>query len=292
MIDTFRNQQTIASPVVVEGFGYWSSRDVRVEFRPAPVDSQLVFVRGDLDPPVRIPACIENRIEMPRRTSLTSCGVRVEMVEHILAALAGLQIDNCEVWVDQTEMPGCDGSSQAFVEALDSAGIVIQDAVRPRLVIPEVTRLGNEKSWIETSPPRRPGMSIKFRLDYGRDNAIGRQTFQMELSPETFRRELAASRTFMFKQEAEFLLKQGLGTRVTPRDLLVFDSDGPIDNPLRFDNECVRHKILDLIGDLALAGCDLVGHFVAHRSGHRLNAEMVRTILIEGEVQSGLRCSA
>ncbi len=182
----------------------------------------MVFVRGDLAKPVRIPARVENRIETPRRTTLRAGGASVEMVEHILAALAGLQIDNCEVWVNAPEMPGCDGSSQPFVEALDSAGIVPQAAVRSLLVIHEITRLGNDESWIEARPATGGGLTAKYRLDYGRDNAIGRQTLALTVTPDSFRRELAPSRTFMLKTEADWLRSQGLGKRATdagPADL-------------------------------------------------------------------------
>jgi UDP-3-O-[3-hydroxymyristoyl] N-acetylglucosamine deacetylase len=291
-MNTQRNQRTIAQAVSVDGFGYWSGRDARVEFRPAEPNTGIVFVRIDLPQPVRIPAAVKHRVETPRRTTLRAHGASVEMVEHILAALAGLQIDNCEVWVNAPEMPGCDGSSLPFVEALDNAGAVFQPAPRAQLRVRETTRLGSDDCWIEAQPATTPGVSIKFRIDYGRDNAIGRQTFALSVTPQTFRCELAPARTFMLKEEADWLQSQGLGTRATSRDLLVFDNNGPIGNELRFRDECVRHKALDLVGDLALAGCDLVGQFVAHRSGHRLNAEMVRALLSEGELIGGWRRSA
>jgi UDP-3-O-acyl N-acetylglucosamine deacetylase len=287
-----RQQNTLAAPVSVSGFGYWSGQDVTVEFRPAPPDSGVVFVRGDLAKPARIPARVEHRIETPRRTTLRSSGASVEMVEHILAALAGLQVDNCEVWVTAAEMPGCDGSALPFVEAIDSVGIVPQHAVRSLLVIHEISRLGNEESWIEARPATGGALSAKYRLDYGRDNAIGRQTLALTITPDSFRRELAPCRTFMLKSEADWLRSQGLGQRTTTQDLLVFDTHGPIDNELRFPDECVRHKLLDLVGDLALAGCDLLGHFIAHKSGHRLNAELVRILLTEGELVHGRRRTA
>lgn len=287
-----REQRTIARSVAVEGFGYWSGIDNRVEFRPAAADTGVVFVRGDLSHQPRIAALVANRVETPRRTTLRAHGASVEMIEHVMASLAGLQIDNCEVWVNAPEMPGFDGSSQAFVEALDAAGGTALGASRAQLIVREVTRLGDEESWVEAQPSTRPGMSLKFRLDYGRDNPIGRQTMQLDVTPDAFRHELAPSRTFLLKHEAEWLHSQGIGTRTTTKDLLIFDEVGPIDNTLRFRDECVRHKALDLVGDLALAGCDLVGHFVAHRSGHRLNAELVRALLTEGEMVRARRRSA
>jgi UDP-3-O-acyl N-acetylglucosamine deacetylase len=287
-----RFQHTIAKPAVVEGFGFWSSRDVRVEFRPAPADAGVVFVRSDLNPAVRIPAAVERRIETPRRTALTLGAGRVEMVEHILAALAGMQIDNCEVWVNECEMPGCDGSSLAFVEALEAAGMVRQQAIRATLVVREPVRLGDEDSWILANPPEQPGLALQFRIEYPGLPAIGRQTYKLAITPSSFRKQLAASRTFLTRQEAEWLRSQKLAARATTKDALVFDADGPVDNEVRFEDECVRHKMLDLVGDLSLAGCDIVGQITAHCSGHRLNAELVRVLLAEGEkLQPWLRCA-
>ncbi len=279
-----RKQRTIAHPVAVEGFGYWSGRDVRVEFRPAPTDTGVVFVREDLTQPIAIPATVHYRIEAPRRTTLSRHGVTVEMVEHILAALAGLQIDNCLVAANAPEMPGCDGSSLDFVNALRSVGIVEQDAPRAQLVVTETTRVGDDECWVEASPATRDALTLRYRLDYGSDNPIGRETIDLAVTPQSFERELAPARTFLLKHEADWLRAQGLGTRATYRDLLVFGDEGPIENELRFDNECVRHKTLDLVGDLALAGCDIIGRVTAHRSGHRQNADLVRALLLEGQV--------
>jgi UDP-3-O-[3-hydroxymyristoyl] N-acetylglucosamine deacetylase len=287
-----RKQRTIGQSVSVSGFGFWSGRDVQLEFRPAESDTGIVFVRRDLNEQIRIKAVVANRIETPRRTTLSSQGASVEMVEHVMAALAGLQIDNCEVWVDEAEMPGCDGSSLPFVLALESVGVVEQSALRRRLVIRNVTRLGNDESWVEARPGTNGGLSVKFRLDYGSGNAIGRQTLQLLLTPESFRRELASSRTFVLQEEAEWLVSRGLGKRATYQNVLVFDKNGPLENELRYRDECVRHKALDLVGDLALADCDLVGHFIAHRSGHRLNAELVRALLNEEEIVESWRRSA
>jgi len=214
------------------------------------------------------------------------------MIEHVMAALAGLQIDNCQLWVDQQEMPGCDGSSLPFAEALAAAGIVRQDATRRQTIIRRPIRLGDAESWIEARPCCSGKTILQHELDYGSGNPIGRQTLEIALSPESFRQDLAASRTFVLEAEAAALRAQGLGRRTTCKDLLVFGPHGPIDNQLRFADECVRHKLLDMVGDLALAGCDLIGRFLACRSGHRLNAELVRAVLAQGQGQDGLkRCA-
>ncbi len=287
-----RQQRTIDRPAVVSAFGFWSGRDVTVEFRPAEPDTGLVFVRGDYEIPRRIPARAEYRIEVPRRTTLSRDGATVEMVEHILAALAGLRIDNCEVWVNAPEMPGCDGSSLAFVEALSEVEIVEQNAQRPQMVIYDATRVGDENFWVEARPSRSGGLQVKYRLDYPDNIAIGRQSLELDITTESFCRDLAPARTFLVKQEAEWLQQQGLGTRVTYNDVLIFDDSEPIENEVRFEDECVRHKVLDLVGDLALVGCDVVGKVIAHRSGHRLNAELVRALLTECQVVESVRRTA
>lgn len=287
-----RKQRTIAAPATIQGVGYWSGADVRVEFRPAPPDSGVVFVRADLKGCPRIPANVCSRVETPRRTTLRRGEAAVEMVEHIMAALAGLQIDNCELWVDRPEMPGCDGSSLPFVQVLAAAGIVEQPAPRSRLVIRRTVRVGDERSWIEARPCSSGKLVLRYELDYGSGTSIGRQSLEVSLSPRHFHLNLAPSRTFLLESEAEAIKAQGLGQRATCKDLLVFGLHGPIDNQLRFPDECVRHKMVDMVGDLALAGCDLVGRFVAYRSGHRLNAELVQTIVAHDESTKTVRCCA
>lgn len=274
-----RRQRTISRPTTVEGFGYFGGRDVRVEFRPAAVGTGVTFIRRDLEPRVRIAVRPDRRIEVPRRTTLEAEGARVEMVEHILAALAGVAVDNCEIWVDAAEMPGCDGSAQPFVEALDTAGIVEQGAPVRRLVVERSIRVGDEDHWIEARPARWDGLSISFELDYGSPGPIGRQCYELDVTPESFCRELAPCRTFILQDVAQAMVAQGIGRRVTPQDLLIFAADGAVGNELRYPNECVRHKLLDVVGDLALTGSEVVAHVVAYRSGHQLHAKLAQRLL-------------
>jgi UDP-3-O-[3-hydroxymyristoyl] N-acetylglucosamine deacetylase len=206
----------------VAGFGYWSGRDVTVELRPAAAGSGITFVRSDLDRPRRIAADVRQRIEVPRRTTLSGDGAQVEMVEHILAALYGLSIDNCEVWVNASEMPGLDGSCQPLAVAIQEAGLVEQRLPRRRLTVTEVTRVGDDECWVEARPAKTNSLSVKYKLDYGPNNPIGRQTIELIVTPTTFAAELAGARTFVLKEEAEWLRSRGLGQRVTNQDLLVF----------------------------------------------------------------------
>jgi UDP-3-O-acyl-N-acetylglucosamine deacetylase len=189
-------------------------------------------------------------------------------------------------------MPGCDGSSRAYTHALLAAGVVSQGWPRKQLVIDEVSRVGDDRTWVEARPGHDGGMSIRCRIDYGSATAIGEQSLALRVTPQTYLRELADSRTFLLKHEADSLRSQGLGERTGYSDLLVFDEHGPIQNTLRYPDECVRHKALDVVGDLALAGCDLVGLIVANCSGHLLNAELVTTLLAKYERLPARRQSA
>lgn len=288
---TKRNQHSIVTPVSVEGFGYWSGCDVRVEFRPAPPGSGIVFVRADIKGSPRIPAAVAFRSDAQRRTNLRAHGAGVDMIEHVMAALAGLQIDNCEVWVTETEMPGCDGSALPFVRALEKARIVEQPAPRAQFVVRQAVRLGDDEHWIEARPCCSGKTVLQYELDYGSQPGVGQQSLEVVLSPESFRSQLASARTFTFQAEAEAMRKRGIGQRATYADLLVFGANGPIENRLRFPDECVRHKLLDMVGDLAMAGVDLIGRFIAYRSGHQLNAEMVQTLLAQRKAHGLKRCA-
>jgi UDP-3-O-acyl N-acetylglucosamine deacetylase len=265
--------------VAVSGFGFWSGQDVTLEFHPAAENTGLVFVRRDLPGQPEIPARVAFRRQAERRTVIGHQRATVEMIEHVLAALSGLQIDNCRIVTSAAEMPGMDGSSHAFVEALDTAGVVAQTARRLAIHVSQNLRVGDDHSWIEARPaPGSRHFSIQYRLDYGADQGIATQTYQYQASPDRFRRELAAARTFILKHEADWLRAQGLAQRATLQDVLVFGPSGLIGNQLRYADECVRHKVLDVLGDFALAGCDLIGQFIAFRSGHRLNADLVERL--------------
>jgi len=273
-----RSQRTIRRPVAVVGSGYWSGRPNRVELLPATAGAGVVFVRGDGPAPVRIAGLVGNRVEAQQRTNLAVAGVQVQMVEHCLSALAGMGVDCCLVRVSAEEMPGLDGSALGFVEALEQAGVEELGAPIDPLVVEEPIRLADGQAWVEAGPPRHPGLTIEYELDYG-PGPIGRQAFSLRVAPDTYRTELAAARTFISTADADRLRASGLGLTVTPRDLLVFGAEGPIDNELRWPDECVRHKVLDLVGDLALAGRPIHAHVRASRSGHRLNAALAAAVL-------------
>ena len=201
------------------------------------------------------------------------------MVEHVLSALAGLKIDNCEVHVNQAEMPGLDGSSIGFVLALESAGKVELEETRDITWVTQSVRVGNENSWIEIAPTENQSLELEFLLDYPGHDAIGKQRWETKFNTIDYCEQIAPARTFVLEAEAEQLRANGLGQRVGYKDLLVFGPNGPIDNELRYQDECARHKVLDMIGDFSLIGTDIVGKFTAFKSGHRLNSEVVLELL-------------
>lgn len=280
-----RSQQTVRRSVVVAGKGYWSGRLNRVEIGPAPAGAGVEFVCGHTAPEVRLAATVDNRVDAVARTNLEAGGVRIEMVEHLLSALAALEVDCCTVSLTAEELPRLDGSSRAFVEAIDDAGVVPLGAPALPIVVDERMRVGDDEAWIEVLPPRFPGLSVDYVLDYG-PGPIGRQEFSIEITPDSYRHELAAARTFITIDEADRLRAAGLGLDVSMQDLVVFGPQGPVDNRLRWPDECVRHKVLDLVGDLALAGRPIHGHVRAYRSGHRLNAALAAT-LVQAAVERG-----
>lgn len=270
-----RVEHTIAEACQVTGRGYWSGQQVTVRFLPAESGAGIRFVRTDLPGKPSVPGLVGYRQSMSLRTVLSSDnGAVVSMVEHLLAALAALQIDNCLVEVDAEEMPGMDGSAAAFVEALKSSPRVDQAAEFQPFVVDRIIRIGTASNWIEASPSEANCFEVEYQLDYGDDCPIQPQTASCQVTPATFADELAPARTFVTADQAQQLRASGVAGHVTTQDLLIFDHDGLVDNQLHFENECARHKAMDLVGDLALAGFPLIGRFVSHRGGHELNASM------------------
>lgn len=276
-----KTQRTIREPVQLAGRGLFTGSKATLRFRPAEPYSGICFIRTDQPQPIRISARIENVSKRVRRTSLRNGTVSIETIEHCLSACAGLGIDNLDIELIGDELPAGDGSSLPFVNMLHDAGIREQDAPREDYVIPEVIRVLDGDAEVLALPPIEPDaehLEIFYDLDYGADGPIGRQIFSVKITPEEFVTNIAPARTFLLHSEADQLRDSGVGHHLTYADLVVFGPDGPIDNVLRFPNECVRHKILDLLGDLMLLGRRVVGRIHARKSGHALNHELVRAI--------------
>jgi UDP-3-O-[3-hydroxymyristoyl] N-acetylglucosamine deacetylase / 3-hydroxyacyl-[acyl-carrier-protein] dehydratase len=274
-----RPQRTIAEVARVRGISFLQGLDVELRFRPSAANTGVVFVRSDLPDRPTVPALVDHVIPRQRRTTIQRGPALVEMVEHVMAALAGLRVDNCVVEIDGPETPGCDGSSRAFSDAISQAGFVELDAPREVLVIDRPVTVREGESVLAAVPGEAGRLILAYHLDYGPKSPIGRQGFFLDVVPASFLDEVSSSRTFLLQGEADALRQAGIGSRTTERDLLIFGPDGVIGNELRFADECARHKTLDLLGDLALVGKDLCGHVIAHRSGHQLNAELARELL-------------
>lgn len=286
-----RNQRTIRREVIAQGIGFVTGADLHLRFRPAPPNHGVVFQRTDLPGQPLIPATLNNLISRSRRTGIAANGASVELVEHVLAALAGLQIDNCLVQVDGPEMPGFDGSCRPVVQCLLDGDIEEQPALRPVLTVSSPQQFsGEDGSLIKAQPSTQPGLTISYLLDYGPRSPIWPQSYTVNVTPETFILEIAFARTFVLESEVAALQAQGIGKRSTARDLLIFGSQGVIDNTLRTNDECARHKLLDCIGDFALCGCDIDGYFHAWRSGHRQNHEIMKKVrdaaILQAEIKA------
>jgi UDP-3-O-acyl N-acetylglucosamine deacetylase len=278
---SYRPERTLRRVAEVCGVGFLTGATVRLRFLPAPPGSGVIFARTDLRGRIHVPAHIDHVTGTRRRTTLGHAPEQVGLVEHVLAALAGLRIDNCVVELNAPEPPGLDGSARQFVIALCDAGIERQATARPVYGVEQsvvLTAGGSTLALHPSSPTDSSDLVISYFLDYGLGSPIGRQVHTQNITRGTFARELAPCRTFILEAEAEELRRQGLGARTTTADLLVFGPHGPIDNHLRFADEPARHKVLDLVGDLSLLGADLCGHVVAYRSGHPLNIELVRKL--------------
>lgn len=263
----------------LSGRGLFSGRDVKVLFKPAPPEAGIVFVRKDVDPPAQIRVKPENIVERNRRTALGSGEVYVETSEHCLAAIAALDIDNIFIEMDAEELPGFDGSSDEFFNALKKSGIQLQNAEQHPIIVTESICITEGDKSIYALPSNGHGLNITYDLDYTQHTGIGRQIYSCELNEADYAQNLSRARTFVLEAEALQMQAMGVGAHLGPKDILVINSDGPIKNSFRFPDECVRHKVVDLIGDLRLAGRPIVGRIVAYKTGHSLNQKLVARIV-------------
>ena len=288
-----RLQRTLARPVELQGVGFVTGRHVRLRFRPAPASSGVVFARVDLGAQACIPAVLGEVTGTSRRTTLGHAPLQVGLVEHVLAALHGLRIDNCVVELDAPEPPGMDGSARSFVAAFQRAGIVVQAESRSICAVAKTVLVRTQDATLAIHPADRPELRVSYLLDYGPKSSIPWQMSTATITPTQFAHGIAECRTFLLEEEAYALRQQGIGARTAVTDLVVFGPHGPLQNTLRHANEPARHKILDIVGDLSLLGCDLHGHVVAYRSGHPLNIELAR-VLSQGAAQvlPRQRCAA
>jgi UDP-3-O-[3-hydroxymyristoyl] N-acetylglucosamine deacetylase/3-hydroxyacyl-[acyl-carrier-protein] dehydratase len=271
-------QRTIARELSLKGIGLHTANKVNITFKPAEIDSGIKFIRTDLPRKPVIAVSVDNLLPVarsPRRTSLGNDTAEVQTIEHLMAALAGMGIDNLYIEIDAEEIPGLDGSSLNFLEVLDKAGVIEQEKEQRYYSIKEPILVEEDGSTIIALPSSE--LKISYILDY--DHVLIKTEFlEVNINPGVFRRELASARTFCLEEEANGLQDQGLGLGANYENTLVVGKNGVIKNKLRYPDEFVRHKILDLMGDLYIMGCPLKGRIIALRSGHSLNLKLVNKL--------------
>lgn len=276
---TTPKQRTLAGAATITGRGLFTGAPVTATLRPADPDTGFVFIRTDLPGSKPIPGRVEYVVSRPRHTTLQRGEAIVETIEHCLSGLVGCGVDNAVIELDAPELPAGDGSATPFVEAVTAAGLVDQDELRKPIVVTEPITLREGDAMIAAMPTAGEGMDLLYDLDYGENTPIGRQIHAYTLDTETYRTHIGPARTFALRQEAEAMRSQGMFEHVSPTDVLVIDDAGPIDNQYRFEDEPVRHKLLDLIGDLALVGRPINARILASKSGHSLNQRMARELV-------------
>jgi len=282
------NQRTVARRVSVTGVGLHSGKPATLTLAPAAPDTGVRFVRMDLG--VEIPARADLVVDTVLSTSLAVGSARVATVEHVLATLSGLGIDNCRVEVDGPEIPILDGSAAPFVWLVEEAGIERQRAGKRFLVIEKPVEVRDGDKLARLDPASE--MSVRFTADFSHP-LITDQTFEFTFSDRRFVRELAAARTFCFLRDIEYMKSKGLAQGGSLDNAIVID-DFSILNPegLRFPDEFARHKVLDAIGDLSLVGMPVIGALTARKSGHAMNQALVRKVLASPECHRVVRVSA
>ena len=273
------NQRTLKAPVSCLGIGLHSGQRVEMTLRPAAAGTGIVFVRTDLNPAVEIPATPDRVVDTSFATTLGEGNVRVGTVEHLLAALSGLGLDNVRVELTGPELPIMDGSAAPFVYLVRTAGIELQRRFKRFLVVRkslEVTE-GDKRAHIAPAPQ----FSVSCTIDFDHP-LISDQRLDLQLSDRVFYREICRARTFGFLRDVEKLKRMGLAQGGSLENAIVVD-DFNILNPdgLRYADEFVRHKILDIIGDLALCGMPVIGRFTSVKSGHALNQRLLRRLVQE-----------
>ncbi|MCB9892996.1 MAG: UDP-3-O-[3-hydroxymyristoyl] N-acetylglucosamine deacetylase [Planctomycetes bacterium] len=276
-------QTTLAKSGSMTGISLHEGHDVTLTLKPAAADTGYVLVRTDRGG-ARIRVHPDNIQEVQRRTLLMESGVEVHTVEHVLAALYGLGVDNAVIELSAPEPPAGDGSSKAFVELVREAGIVELDADRPEFTPTESIEVGDEKVSIKVEPfdgaqggPNGGGLVVNYTLDYGVP-FMPRTTVEFAVTPENFEQQIGPARTFCLEKEAQMLQAMGFGKGANTQNTLVVSPNGPLENTLRFDDEYARHKLLDVIGDLAVTGLRLNAKVTAVKSGHSQNQQVAKAL--------------
>ncbi|MFP5245284.1 MAG: UDP-3-O-acyl-N-acetylglucosamine deacetylase [Thermoanaerobaculia bacterium] len=271
----FVQRKTINTNVSITGIGLHSGIYTTVELQPAPAGSGLTFVRADLDG-LRIPALQASTTALDYATTVGKDDVQVGTVEHLLSALMACGVSDVDIRIDGPEVPIIDGSAVPFMHLIDAAGVRELGAEIPVLRLREPIEIVDGDKSIRMTPANR--LIIKYKIDFNHP-VIGRESFHFDFGHDNFLRKIAPARTVGFMRDVEKLRAAGLARGGSVENAVVLDDRGVVNGPLRFKDEFVRHKILDLVGDLALVGRPIAGEITAYRAGHALHSRFVEKIL-------------
>ncbi|MFH0731754.1 MAG: UDP-3-O-acyl-N-acetylglucosamine deacetylase [Candidatus Omnitrophota bacterium] len=273
-----QKQKTLKKEVSLKGTGIHTGEQVNITFKPALPNSSINFLRTDLPDSPLMPATLAHLLDAQLRVRRTSIGkdkAQAHTIEHLMAVFCGLGIDNILVEMDGPEAPGLDGSAAKIVEVIKTAGLMEQDAPRKELLIKDPLWVDEKDSCVVVLPSDH--FSVSYILDYSHAG-IEPQYNHFRIIPEIFEKEIAPSRTFCLKEEIDSLTRLGLGKGASPKNTIIIDSDGRTTADLRFKDEFLRHKVMDLIGDLFLTGYFLKAHIIAIKSGHSLNLKIAQAV--------------
>jgi len=271
------NQTTIGAPARIQGAGLHTGAACTLALRPADPDTGVVLHLATDNGTVDIPVTPDTTGAGLHRTVAAVGPAEVHTVEHLLAALYGRGVDNVHVDLSAPEPPGTDGSALPFVQLLDEAGIVEQDAPARPFTLQEPVTVYDDQGGVVTGLPHAEGLKLTYVVHYPQTR-LAQGVVSVEVSPQAFAAEVAPARTFCLEEQAQAMRKAGCGRGASTENTLVLRGDEVVDNELRFEDECARHKLLDLLGDLAVLGRPLGMHVVAVRSGHALNAQFVQAV--------------
>ena len=271
------NQQTIKNEILLTGIGLHSGKQVELQLKPAEIDNGIKFIRTDKIKNNVINAVWSNVTETVLSTTISNKGgLKISTIEHLMSALSGLHIDNLNIYINAPEVPIMDGSSRPFVDAIEDTGIKIQSKKRKILNVKKVIEVKNNDSSVKIIPNKQ--FSIDFEIDFP-SQLVSKQSCQLQLINGNYKADIAAARTFGFEKDVEHLRSNGLAlggsldNAVVVGERKILNKDG-----LRYNDEFVRHKILDSIGDLYLAGSPIIGYFYGNKSGHYLNNQLLRKL--------------
>jgi len=279
--DYMNRQRTLKKEVSCFSIGLHTGRKINMKIKPAPADTGIVFIRTDLPHAPPIPAHYNNVSDTTLATTLGSNGVTVSTVEHLLSAFNGMGVDNAIVELDSFEVPIMDGSALYFVGMLKEVGTIIQKRDKKILIIKKPVSVNNGDASAMFVPAHE--FKITYEIEF-QHPVIGRQSYSMTFSDEAYEKEICAAQTFGFLKDLEFLQAKGLALGGSLRNVIVLDDNKIINKEgQRIPRVFVKHKILDAIGDLFLLGMPIIGHFVAYKSGHRLNNLLLKELMSKKE---------